>query len=598
MADMFRFPQPDIQEFFRTYAVTGFTVSTDEQRIAISTNLSGRYNVWGLDLPNTYPHPLTYVDQTPHALKFDPQGRYILVGFDRDGDENTQLYVISPSGGALTPIRTFEGRRHYFTTLSKDGNRVYYTSDKENHSFMNGYVYDLETGKERTLYDGQDTTTELVAVAPDESSFVTAKSYANTFVVPYLHVGQEVRPITPDPKVVHSIHDLAYVDNGRVVLTTNFDSDSAYLASYDTTTGKFEPLWSQPGVDLAGIAVHESTGMVYVIASQGVQDRLFTYNLKTGATEEIDVPVAVIEGLHVGASGAVYLLGRSDVDPFNLYRKPLGGSWESLTNNRVMGTEPFDLSHAEVVHYESFDGLEIEALWFPANPMTANGYTVVWPHGGPQSSERKMFRPFFQYLCSRGYNVWAPNFRGSSNYGAKFMQMVNGDWGHGPRRDMVESMEWLIREGKADRDKLFLVGGSYGGYMSLLLHGRHAEYFQAVVDIFGPSNLFTFIDSVPDSWKPAMAIWVGDPEKDKDRLTADSPITYLDGMTKPMFVVQGANDPRVVKAESDQIVEALRSRGVEVEYLVFDDEGHGFSKKENEIEAYRRIVEFLDKHRK
>lgn len=595
---MFKFPQPDIQEFFRTYAVTSFAVSKDEQRIALATNLSGRYNVWGLDLPGTYPYPLTYVDQTPHALKFDPQGRYILVGFDRDGDENTQLYVISPSGGALTPIRTFEGRRHYFTTLSKDGNRVYYTSDKENHSLMNGYVYDLETGDERTLYEGQETTTELAAVAPDESSFVAIKAYANTYMVPYLHVGSEARAMTPDASVVHNIHDLAYVDRHHVIFTTNFDSDSAYLASYNVTSGTFEKRYEVAGVDLGGLAVHEKTGTVYVIGSQGVQDRLFAFNLQTGENYQVDVPVAVIEGLHVGESGTVYLLGRSDVDPFNLYQKAVGGDWQPITNNRVMGTSPVELSHADVVRFASFDGLEIEALWFPANPETANGYTVVWPHGGPQASERKMFRPFFQYLCSRGYNVWAPNFRGSSDYGAKFMQMVNGDWGDGPRRDMVESIEWIIREGKADRDKLFLVGGSYGGYMSLLLHGRHAEYFQAVVDIFGPSNLFTFIDSVPDSWKPAIAIWVGDPEKDKDRLTADSPITYLDGMTKPMFVVQGANDPRVVKAESDQIVEALRDRGVEVEYLVFDDEGHGFTKKENEIEAYRRIVGFLDKHRR
>lgn len=163
---------------------------------------------------------------------------------------------------------------------------------------------------------------------------------------------------------------------------------------------------------------------------------------------------------------------------------------------------------------------------------------------------------------------------------------------------MVESMEFLIREEKADRDKLFLVGGSYGGYMTLLLHGLHAEYFQACVDIFGPSNLFTFLNSVPDHWKPAMKQWLGDVVEDKERLTKDSPITYLDGMTKPMLVIQGANDPRVVKAESDQIVAALREKGREVESLVFDDEGHGFMKKENEMKAYGTTVEFLDRHRK
>ena len=159
----------------------------------------------------------------------------------------------------------------------------------------------------------------------------------------------------------------------------------------------------------------------------------------------------------------------------------------------------------------------------------------------------------------------------------------------------MEGLEWLIKEGYADRDKIILLGGSYGGYMSLLLHGRHAEYFKAVVDIFGPSNLFSFVESVPEFWKPFMVQWVGDPVKDKDKFIEDSPITYLDGMTKPMLVIQGANDPRVVQKESDQIVAALKDKGREVEYIVLEDEGHGFSKKQNEIFVYSKMLDFLDR---
>ncbi|WP_412973738.1 alpha/beta hydrolase family protein [Niallia taxi] len=140
------------------------------------------------------------------------------------------------------------------------------------------------------------------------------------------------------------------------------------------------------------------------------------------------------------------------------------------------------------------------------------------------------------------------------------------------------------------------MGGSYGGYMALLLHGRHADYFKAVVDIFGPSDLFSFIKSVPEDWKPVMDKWVGNPVQDKEKLIEYSPITYLDGMTRPMLVIQGANDPRVVKEESDQIVEALRQLGREVEYMLLEDEGHGFSKKENEIAVYKRILTFFQKH--
>ena len=138
------------------------------------------------------------------------------------------------------------------------------------------------------------------------------------------------------------------------------------------------------------------------------------------------------------------------------------------------------------------------------------------------------------------------------------------------------------------------MGGSYGGYMALLLHGRHADYFKAVVDIFGPSDLFSFIESVPEHWKPVMNQWVGDPERDREKLIEYSPITYLDGMVKPMLVIQGAMDPRVVKAESDQIVAALKKNGADVEYMVLEDEGHGFSKKENEMKVYRAVMEFFD----
>ncbi len=594
---MIEFDRPDIEEFFRTYAITGFAVDESETHIALSTNLSGKYNIWGLNLPSTYPYPLSYVDQTPAYMKFDPQGRYLLAGFDRDGDENVQMYLLPVNGGALKPLRMHEGRRHYFTALSKDGDRVYYCSDKENHTFLNGYVYHVDTGEESTLYVGEGGSTHLAWVAPDESSFIVLTAYANTYAPAFLHRGDQVTCLTPDPDTVHVVADGDYAGDA-FIFTTNYGEDRAYLAQHHLSTGEFRKLWGISDADLGGLAVHEESHTAYVIAHRGVEDRLYAFDMNSEEARPIDSPVSVIEDMKIGKSGTLYILGRSDVDPFNLYRRTPEGEWTKLTNNQVMGMARQQLVQAEVVHFPSFDGLEIEALWFAAHAETANGYTVVWPHGGPQASERRMFRPFFQYLCSRGYNVWAPNFRGSSGYGAAFMKMVEGDWGYGPRLDMVESIEWLIRQGRAHHHRLFLVGGSYGGYMTLLLHGRHADYFEACVDIFGPCNLFTFLNSVPDHWKPMMKQWLGDAEEDRERLTVDSPITYLNGMTKPMFVVQGANDPRVVKAESDQIVQALRDQGTEVDYLVFEDEGHGFMKKANEMAAYRRIVEFLDAHRK
>lgn len=594
---MHPFPEAGLQDFFRTYSITGFAVSKDERTLALSTNLGGTYNVWGLALPNTYPYPLTYQDQTPRALQFDPAGRYLLVGFDHDGDEHVQLFLVSPNGGQLVPLRQAEGRSHFFAGLSEDGNRVYYASDKENHMHLNGYVYDIETGLERTLYVGSEGATYIAAISDDEQHLVLVAHLANTNMPAYLWTDGVQQPLIPGADEQHVSSNATFFD-GAVWFTTNYQSDRSYLARYDIAACTFQRVYALDDADLDDLHIHKPSRTAYLTASSGVEDRLVRFHLDSRQAEVIAAPFAVIQEMHVGESGALYALGRSDIDPFNIAQLTPDGDWRLLTHNRVMGISRDELSTAEVCRFSSFDGLEIEALWFPANPKTRNGYTVVWPHGGPQASERRAFRPVFQYLAYRGYNVFAPNFRGSSGYGAKFVKMVEGDWGHGPRLDMVESIEWLLREGRADRDKLFLFGGSYGGYMTLLLHGRHADYFQACVELFGPSNLFTFLESVPDHWKPSMKQWLGDPVEDRDRLIQDSPITYLDGMTKPMLVIQGAKDPRVVKAESDQIVAALRDKGVEVEYIVFEDEGHGFMKKENEIRAYGSAVAFFDRHRK
>ncbi|MFB5189593.1 S9 family peptidase [Alicyclobacillus fastidiosus] len=592
-----KFERVDIEQFFRTYAISAFDVNEDETQIVFSTNLSGRYDVWSMSPTNPYPAPLTARGQLPHDIQFSPTGDYVLVAFDHDGDENAQLYAVSPKGGPLKPLRTAEGRRFMGTHISKDGKRLFYVSDKDNHSFLNGYVYDIDLDVETTLFEGSEGPSYIQAISDDETSFVTTTVFANTYNVTHLHQAGTVTSVTPDETAVHATYEVKFFGD-LLYLTTNFGEEFIYFASFDPSTGTFEKRFSVERSDVTSFQLDKANHRAILTVSGSVEDELFAYDLESGVAARIDCPFTVITQVKVTNRGTIFVLGMRDTHPSNLFYLPPGANdWVPLTNNGIMGVSGEELSSAQTVSYRSFDGLEIEALLFPANPATANGYTVVWPHGGPQASERKFYRAFFQYLTYAGYQVFAPNFRGSSGYGATFVKMVEGDWGHGPRLDMVEGIEWLLQSGRAERDKLFLVGGSYGGYMTLLLHGRHAAYFQACVDIFGPSNLFTFVESVPDHWKPMMKQWLGDPAEDAERFVADSPITYLQGMTKPMLVIQGANDPRVVKAESDQIVAALRTQGTEIDYIVFDDEGHGFSKKENEIHAYRKAVEWLDRHR-
>ncbi|MET3698257.1 dipeptidyl aminopeptidase/acylaminoacyl peptidase [Bacillus oleivorans] len=593
---MIKFPKPDVEQFFRTLLIQDFTVRPDEKQLVFSTNLSGHYNLWAMDLPNQFPYQLTFKDQSAQALHYAKTGDFIIVGFDQDGDENTQLYALQPHGGELVPVRVQEKERHFLASVSKDGKRLYYTGTKYNPRFLNSYVYSLETGEEKMILEGKEAPTFIAAVSPDESSLVYVKNYGNTYSLAYVHTNNGDLLLTPETAEQHTVSQLVYTSENEIYFLTDYDADLSYLAKFNLETKEFSKVLEVEGEDFSDVKYSKKDNLLYLVGSYGVEDRLYQYDLAGGKLTQLKAPTSVIVKAAIMDSGNLYLLGRDATRPFNIFKSTdRGSTWEELTHYRVPGVKDEDLVEPEVLRYPSFDGLEIEALFFRAKKENSNGHVILWPHGGPQSLERKWFRARFQFLVNRGYSIFAPNFRGSSNYGLTFMKMVEGDWGHGPRLDNIEGLEWLIKNGYADRDKILLMGGSYGGYMALLLHGRHADYFKAVVDIFGVSNLFSFYESVPEFWKPFMNQWVGDPVKDKDKLTEDSPITHLDGMVKPMLVIQGANDPRVVKAESDQVVDALRAKGRDVEYLVLEDEGHGFSKKENEIKVDRKILEFFER---
>ncbi|MCM3638077.1 S9 family peptidase [Sporosarcina luteola] len=594
---MIPFSKPTVEQFFRTYTITNFAVNNDETKLIFNTNLNGKMNLWALDLPGSFPYLFAHRDESCNFIKFDPENRYVLAGFDSDGDENFQIYSIPFEGGLPQPLITGgSDEKFYFSHLSDDGERIYYVTSLDNPMYLNTHMRNLESGVDTLLNIGEISPTQLAAVSDDEEKFVFSRAFANTYVISFVKIGEDTFNLTPDASKVHVAGDPVFTDDNTIYFVTDFESDFTYIAKFDLMTKSFSKVLEVEGESVQTIKFNKDNGEFYFITSKGVGDKLYRFYLENGKLEESTLPVDVIDQMRFAKSGNLYILGRSATVPHNIFKSTDGQTWEQLTENRVLGVSQEGMVEPDIVSYKSFDGLEIEALLFKAKEETANGYTIFWPHGGPQSSERKMFRSMFQCFLNRGYTIFAPNFRGSTGYGSEFTKMVEQDWGEGPRLDCLAGIEWLFDNGITDRDRLFLVGGSYGGYMALLLHGRHAEYFKAVVDIFGVSDLFTFVNSVPPHWKPIMERWLGDPERDKERFIKDSPVTYLDGMVKPMLVIQGAKDPRVVKEESDQIVAKLTELGRDVEYLVLDDEGHGFSKKENEIKVYSQMLEFLEKH--
>ncbi|GAB3057630.1 S9 family peptidase [Salinicoccus sesuvii] len=593
---MIEFPKPTVEQFFTSYNINNFTVSPDEKKILFSTNMNGKVNIWAMDAADTYPYLFAQKDENTNFIKFDPKNRYVLAGYDHDGDENYQIYATGPEGGVPKPLITGESdEKYFFAKLSQDGNKIYYMTSKGNESFLNTEVYDIETGEKKTLHEGERGPTYLVDVSNDEKHTAHLQLLANTYILGFIKTSSGFEYITPDPDKVHTVSGLTFIKDDEVWFATDYESEYSYLAKYNLTDKAFSKVMDFGYESVTEVQFNRDANMLYVTTEKGVVDKLYYYDLNHDQSDEIILPFASIKQLSTVKSGDLYVLGGSATEPFNIWRYS-HEKWNTLTKNRVLGVTSDDMVEPETIRFKSYDNLEIEALLFRAKDENSNGFTIFWPHGGPQAAERKSYRAMFQMFLNRGYNIFCPNFRGSTGYGSSFVKLVEQDWGHGPRLDNVEAIKWLYNNGISSPEKLFLVGGSYGGYMALLLHGRHPEYFKAVVDIFGVSNLFTFYDSVPDHWKPIMERWIGDPQKDKERFQKDSPITYLDTMSKPMLVIQGAKDPRVVKEESDQIVEKLRGSGREIDYLVLDDEGHGFSKKQNEIKVYKTMLEFLEKH--
>ncbi|MFU8773119.1 MAG: alpha/beta hydrolase family protein, partial [Anaerolineales bacterium] len=235
-------------------------------------------------------------------------------------------------------------------------------------------------------------------------------------------------------------------------------------------------------------------------------------------------------------------------------------------------------------------------------PKTANRSSktpvIVSIHGGPEAQELPayMYSGLYQYLLSRGIGILAPNIRGSTGYGKSYQKLIHRDWGGAELKDIEHAAKYLLSLDWVDPERIGVFGGSFGGFATLSAVSRLPDYWAAAVDIVGPSNLVTFARAVPPFWKRFMEKWVGDPEKDHDFLMERSPVTYVDQIKAPLFIIQGANDPRVVKSESDQIVEKLRARGVEVRYDIYEDEGHGFTKRHNQLKAWHDTAEFFEKH--
>ncbi|NDJ61709.1 MAG: S9 family peptidase, partial [Chloroflexi bacterium] len=389
-------------------------------------------------------------------------------------------------------------------------------------------------------------------------------------------------------------------DGSGFYLVTNCEREFTGMAFYTLAAGSWR--WVEtPEHDVEQIILSPDGRVLIWALNESGATRLYGRDLTTGSPLALpDLPFGEIEGLDISPDGMrLALIFASAKEAANLYELDLAsGALQALGQSMLGGISLDELVDPEPIHYPTFDGRQIPAWLYRPRAGQGPFPVLLSIHGGPESQERPHYNynGLYQYLLSRGFGILAPNIRGSTGYGLSYQKLILRDWGGAELKDIEHAALYLRGLDWVDSNRLAVFGGSFGGFATLSAVTRLPEYWALGVDIVGPSNLVTFAQSVPPHWKSFIKAWVGDPEEDRDMLVERSPITYVDQLRVPLLVIQGANDPRVVKAESDQMVERIQAKGGDVRYYVDPEEGHGAGRRENAIRWMQMITDYLEEY--
>jgi dipeptidyl aminopeptidase/acylaminoacyl peptidase len=598
-----------MEQFFATRrfsSVLAFTV--DGAHLLFAGNLSGQFNLWRVPVEGGWPDQLTsFSDETVRGVGVSPTDGRIVLCADHDGDEFHQLYLLDSDHGWPDKLTDEPEVQHYVggAAWSPDGTKFAYAANARNPSDLEVWVRDAASGETRAVF-GQGMFSFPGRFSPDGSKLLALdfrnNSDASIHLVD-LDTG-ETRELTPHDDEAMFVPGPWAPDGSGFYMITDAGSEFRGLAFYDLASDSYE--WvEEPTQDVDDVTASTDGRVLAWLVNDNGYDRLRLRDLETGRDlPEPDLPAGArphLTGaeppLALSADGmrAALILSTPRRPPEAWIVETATGKVTPVTDSRMGGLYEDDLVDVELVTYPSFDGRKIPAWLY--RPDTDGRVPVVLSiHGGPEAQERPVYQPLYQYLLSRGIAVLATNIRGSTGYGKSYQRLVQRDWGGGDMQDWEHAVKWLREQDWVEPERIGVYGGSYGGFAVLTCVTRLPQYWAAAVDIFGPSNLVTFAKAVPPTWKRFIARFVGDPETEADFLMERSPITYVENVQTPLLVIQGATDPRVVKGESDQLVEKLQSLGRDVEYVVFDDEGHGFTKRPNELKAYSLAAEWLEKH--
>ena len=595
-----------MEDFFRNPDTAAFSISPDGTRLAFARPWQHRMNVYVREIATGVEKRITSATERDIAGFFWKGSDKIVYAQDSGGDENFHVYITDIKGGEARDLTPFEKvKAGILDDLEDDPKHMLLEMNNRNPEIFDVYRCDIDTGELELLAENPGNITGWMTDHDGKLRAAALTDGVNTSILYRTTEAEEFRVlITTNFKETFTPVMFAY-DNKLMYVESNLSRDKTAIYTFDPEKNQIlDLIFEHDSVDVGGILHSKKrkviTGFVYLTDRRHYKfvdaDReelqksleAFFPNYEVSVADIDDDERRVIVRTYSDRTrGTYYLFDRQD------------NSMSKLADLSTWLKEE-NMAPMKPITYTARDGLTIHGyLTLPVGVNQQNLPLVVIPHGGPSARDAWGFDSEAQFLANRGIAVLQVNFRGSVGYGKAFWQAGFKQWGRKMQDDVTDGVLWAVEQGIADRKRLAIYGGSYGGYAALAGATFTPELYACAVSYVGPSNIFTLLESIPPYWKPFIEMEyeeIGDPSKDKELLEKVSPVFHAERIKIPLFVAQGANDPRVNKAESDQIVEAVRKTGKEVVYMVKDNEGHGFQNEENRFDFYRTMEEFFRKH--
>lgn len=596
-----------IEQFLKTTSVYGNDFSADETKLLVTSNETGIFNVYSIDLASGEFQPLTQsTTESTFGVAYMPDGKGFLYSADKGGNEINHLFLQRPDGTTLELTRE-EAAREMFGGFSHDLKSFFTANNGRDARFFDVYEWDIDT-LEPTLFYQNDDGLDFEMVSDDKRWLALVRTHddfdSDLYLVDREKGGKPVMISIEEGEVNH--RPAAFTpDNKTLLYLTDKDSDWMYLMSYNLETGERQEVLRPAKWDVSFVRFSHSGTYRVIGINENAVTKLTIENLKDGKPLQIpNLPPGDVSGLSMSRSEKLLRFSvLNDEAPSNLFVYNLeDGEVKQLTDSLNPEISASHLVRSELVTMKARDGLEFYGFLYkpknasPETPVPA----LLWIHGGPGGQSRAVYSGEKQFLVNHGYAVFDLNYRGSSGFGRAFSMADDQKHGKEPLWDCVDAKNWLKENiDWIDKEKIGILGGSYGGYMTMAALAFEPDEFAVGVNIFGVTNWVRTLKSIPPWWESAkLSLYreLGNPETQEEMLREISPLFHPGGITKPVIVLQGANDPRVLQVESDEMVAAVRNNGGTAEYVLFDDEGHGFSKTENRIEGFNAVLAFLDTH--